>query len=142
MTTKTVSEVILKGIREANTFADAVALIAGIMVRMEFLDELKNEPRLYNHAIEVTANELANLIRGQQIVPAELMGENFGKLLCFLQELIPYDLETEINNKAYEWQMIQQELAASAENPKPPHLNVEDSFLEMQYEDRFEIGLE
>ena len=138
----TVTEAALKGIRTAPTFAAAAELTAGLMKRLEFADELLDAPRAYHQTIETTAGELTNLIRSQQIVPAELAGENLAKLLAYLQDNIPCALETEINDRACEWLMIQQELAASAAKQMPPHLNMEDGFLEMQYEDRFEMGVD
>ena len=131
----TVTEAVLKRIRIAPTFASAAELTAGMMKRLGFADELLDAPRAYHHAIETTAGELTNLIRSRQIIPAELAGENFARLLAYLQDNIPYTRETEIYDQAVEWLMIQQELTASTAKQIPPHCrNAEDGFLEKQYD--------
>ena len=136
MNTTPVNEAELKAIREAKPYAEAVRLATTLMERCDFLGDLKADEPLYNVALETTADALTVLIHDRTIVPAELTGEKFAKLLDFLEESVKYDLHIEAHNQIREWQEIQQELEMSAALQIPPHLLHEDQHLESEYEDR------
>jgi len=83
----------------------------------------------------------------------ELTGDHFRHILQHIANDITFDRDEEIrcrirgwkeiNDSVVEWLMIQQELTASTAKPIPPHCrNTEDGFLEMHYEDRFELGVD
>jgi len=136
MNTKPITEAELKAIREAKPYAEAVRLTATLMERCGFLDDLEADEPLYHVSLETTANALTAHIHNRAIVPAELAGENFAKLLDFLEENIKYNLHVEVYHFIGEWQEIQQELEMSAAPQIPPHLYREDQHLESDFEDR------
>lgn len=125
-----ITEAALQNVKNAEV-EDALKSMSAAISLLGFVSQLYNASPLYKVAINSVTNVLVEMLRKGEISPDELNGAGLSALLKHLENNIPFDLEDEIYNQIQEWRTY-----------RKPHRNTEDGFLEMQYEDRFEMGLE